>query len=56
MLIVLSDFAVILVGTGGLDLLLCWCHVAVDFLLLLLRAPWVVLQDVIVVISDHAHL
>ena len=54
---VLSSFAIILIGKRELVALLSlssWCLVIVVWLFL--AVPWVSLQFVIVVFSDHSHL
>ena len=56
LLYVHSSFAIILMGKRELAALLSlssWCHVIVVWLFL--AVPWVCLQFVIVVISDHPH-
>ena len=57
LLYVPSSFAIILMGKRELFALLSlsvWCHVIV--VLLFLAVPWVCLQFVIVVFTDHTHL
>ena len=57
LLYVPSSFAIILMGKGELVALLSlssWCLVIVEWLFL--AVPWVCLQFVIVVFSDHTHL
>ena len=52
-----SSFAIILMGKRELFALLglsCWCLVIVVWVFLVV--PWVCLQFVIVVFSDHTHL
>ena len=57
LLYVLSSFAIILMGKRELVALLIlssWCLVIV--VLLFIAVPWVCLQFVIVVFTDHTHL
>ena len=58
-LCVLSSFAIILMGKRELVALLylsSWCFVTVIVLWLFLMVPWVGLQCVVVIFSDHTHL
>ena len=59
LLCVLSSFSIILMVNRELVTLLClssWCLVIVIVLWLFLTVPWVDLQCVIVVFSEHTHL
>ena len=55
LLCVLSSFAIILKGKKQL-VILYLLSVAVNFLWVFLKVPWVGLQCEIVVFPDHAHL